>query len=395
LSHCTDSDVANETRKHESTIFAHRESNAMKRLQFSILTLVLTVVFCAMAMMALRTASDLWLSAIYTGTTVLLLAAIVAARFRRGNEKAFWFGFAVFGWGFFVVGLGPWPNAFGGDDDGMGISLNRNLLTSRVILFLVPYLRAETVDLQRIDKITTNTIGVAHLLITLTLAVFGGVIAMLIRRRRSQLVSVNSLSILAAAGIVTVLAASLISSRHSARHFQRSVVDAFRTGWYSRHLVAMGERPLWMLSGEDPDATVYRLLWLPSFHHSVCVRIHQAGERTTLHVTVLDGKGGYEPGQVAIGKSIIIGPDQVRQLDRHLERAAFWNMPTEEKLDGITVDGDHLIVEGVKGGVYHLVDRLDPDPEYTKLCHQMLSLTGLKMQEAWEGYHPTDDQPEM
>ena len=72
----------------------------MKRLQVSILSVILVTVACALAFTALKTASDFWLSALYTFTTVLLLAAVIAARFRRGNEMAFWFGFAVFGWGF-------------------------------------------------------------------------------------------------------------------------------------------------------------------------------------------------------------------------------------------------------------------------------------------------------
>jgi hypothetical protein len=33
-----------------------------------------------------------------------LLTATVLARYRG----AFWYGFAVFGWGYFLLGLGPW-----------------------------------------------------------------------------------------------------------------------------------------------------------------------------------------------------------------------------------------------------------------------------------------------
>ncbi len=98
----------------------------MKSLQLSILALILVIVACAMAFTALKTATDLWYGSFYTFTTIVLLSAVIAARFRRGNEKAFWFGFAVFGWCFFVVGLGPWPNSFDDGGDGMGIALNQN-----------------------------------------------------------------------------------------------------------------------------------------------------------------------------------------------------------------------------------------------------------------------------
>jgi hypothetical protein len=126
----------------------------MKRLKISILALILVTVACALAFTAVKTASDFWLSALYTFATVLLLAAVIAARFRRGNEKAFWFGFAVFGCGFFVLGMGPWPVPTDGGPNDMRIPLNRHLLTSRLIDFLVPYL-TETDDLGTVNETTT------------------------------------------------------------------------------------------------------------------------------------------------------------------------------------------------------------------------------------------------
>ena len=165
----------------------------MKSLQLPILALVLIVAACAIAFTALKTASELWYSTFYTFTAVLLLSAVIAARFRRGNEKAFWFGFAVFGWAFFVVGLGPWPDV-DTDPDGINITLNRQLLTSRVIEFLVPYLRSQANDFGRIGQITTNAMGIAHLLTTLAIATAGGALAFLIRRRRGRRVTVKSLT---------------------------------------------------------------------------------------------------------------------------------------------------------------------------------------------------------
>ena len=58
----------------------------------------------------------------------------------------------------------------------------------------------------------------------------------------------------------------------------------------------MREPSLWKLSHADLGATVYRFLWLPSFHHPACVRIVKTGGAATLRLVVLDGFGGYEPG---------------------------------------------------------------------------------------------------
>jgi hypothetical protein len=367
----------------------------MRRFQVSILALILVTVACALAFTALRTASDLWLSALYTFTTVLLLVAVIAARFRRGNEKAFWFGFGVFGWGFFVLGMGPWPTPTDDGPNDMRIPLNRNLLTSRVIDFVVPYL-TQTDDLGTVNEATKNAMGIAHLLITLTIAIGGGIIATLVRRRHGRLISVKSLTVVAALAVATAVAASVAFARPT-QYFPDSLFGArdFGVAWYTSHLAAMGERSLWVLASRDRDATAYRLLWLPSFHHPICVRVDRTGVGARLRVKVLDGKGGYDPGHLAIDKSIALSAGQVRELDRHLELAAFWKMPTNIILDRGVDDGDHLIIEGVKEGIYHVVARVLLDRAYTELCQQVLNLTGLKLGEVWEGYHPSHDQPEM
>jgi len=367
----------------------------MKRLQASILAIILMVAVCAMAFTALRTASKVWYSALYTFTAFLLLFAVLAARFRRGHERAFWFGFAVFGWGFFLMGLGPWMNPFANSDRPTGHSLNPNLLTSKVIFFLVPYLRKDANALGAIDEITENTIGIAHLLMSLTIAITGGIIAALLRRRPRSTTSIKSLAILAGLALITTVAVSSYTPRPRDPFFPASAssedknVSDLNLRWYSKHLDAMGEPSLLALSRCDRVATVYRLLWLPSFHHSVCVRIDQTGEGARLRAKVLDGQGGYDPGQIAIDRNMTIASDKWKELDRHLQQAAFWELPTELKDDG-GCDGDQLIVEGLRQGTYHVVDRLMADPAYEALCHYMLKLTNIEMREAWEGYHPKE-----
>src|SRR4051812_29011982 len=80
----------------------------MPRLRLSIAAMMLFVVIIGLGLTALRIGSDAALKAVYSATTFILLLAIIAARFRPAGENAFWYGFAVFGWGYFLISLAPW-----------------------------------------------------------------------------------------------------------------------------------------------------------------------------------------------------------------------------------------------------------------------------------------------
>jgi hypothetical protein len=346
----------------------------------------------AMAFAALRSGSDLWFGAVYTFTVVVLLLAVIVARFRPRGEKAFWFGFAVFGWGFFLLGFWPWRDPLADPNESVVVRLNPGLLTSRLILLLVARLRMGADDLDDIEKITANTVGIANLMITLALALCGGLIAVLLRRRRLKKASIKFWSILAGLAVITAIVTSGFASPRPARFFPRFALDRlddmseFSARWYSNHLEAMGESSLWERSRRHGDATIYRLLWLPSFHHSVCVRIERTHEGAKLHAKVLDGAGGYEPGIVAIERHLNLKDEAWNDLQRHVEDAQFWEMPTHFS-DDSGCDGDQLIVEGLRGRSYHLVDRWWAKGAYKELCRHMLDLTGLDVQQTWNSYH--------
>jgi hypothetical protein len=184
------------------------------------------------------------------------------------------------------------------------------------------------------------------------------------------------------------------------RYFPDGVFDSddkeendSRDQLYSAHLRAMGETSLWALSKGDRTATAYRLLWVPSFHHPISVRVTRSGVVFTAHAVELDNEGGLKPGRVAAERRVKLTEDQWTWLLVYLERSGFWKMPTSVKMTletGLVLDGDSLVCEGVEAGKYHVVDRLDADPAYEKLCWYMLSLSGLDVKEAWEEYHGDD-----
>lgn len=161
----------------------------------------------------------------------------------------------------------------------------------------------------------------------------------------------------------------------------------FVVDWYSKHLRAMKEPSLWKLSERDRSATVYRFLWLPTFHRPVSVRLVQSGEAVTLHAVLLSGRGGYEPGKIVVSRSAKIAGRPYEDFKRPLGNVKIWQMPTEDPgPDGC--DGDQLIFEVVGGGKYHIVDRWSPDgdDDYVKLCRHMLVMSGLDVMKDWNEY---------
>jgi hypothetical protein len=79
----------------------------MRRIRFTIGGLLAAVLFAAVSIAALRESTDLWDSGVFTAVLFLLLAALLLAVHRTGRQRAFWLGFALFGWAYLGASLVP------------------------------------------------------------------------------------------------------------------------------------------------------------------------------------------------------------------------------------------------------------------------------------------------
>ena len=80
-----------------------RESVILRTIRFPIAGLMGAVLVVALGLAALRNASEIWASVIFLLTCGLLCLAIVGTLCRRDAERAWWLGFALFGWGYLVL----------------------------------------------------------------------------------------------------------------------------------------------------------------------------------------------------------------------------------------------------------------------------------------------------
>jgi hypothetical protein len=77
---------------------------------FSAFVMMGLVVVVAVGVAALRFASGLWAGVLLLLTLGVLGAAVLAFHERTGAKRAWWRGFALFGWGDLVLAMGPWAS---------------------------------------------------------------------------------------------------------------------------------------------------------------------------------------------------------------------------------------------------------------------------------------------
>jgi hypothetical protein len=94
----------------------------MKRIRFNIASLLVVVLVLGVGFAALREASDLWESGVFTLTLAALLISILLAAHRTESKRAFWIGFALFGWTYLGLSLVP--------------SIESRLISTKALAFL-------------------------------------------------------------------------------------------------------------------------------------------------------------------------------------------------------------------------------------------------------------------
>jgi len=133
----------------------------------------------------------------------------------------------------------------------------------------------------------------------------------------------------------------------------------FPDKWYAKHLSALKESSLWE-SSKAQKTQSYRFLWLRTFHHPIAIRIDVNVDGTSLLTTKMtSGAGGYNPGTLMQNGTRTLTREQTNRFLGQIEGRNFWKLPSVEESPG-GPDGAHWIIEGVRDGTYHVVDRWSP-----------------------------------
>ena len=94
----------------------------MRRFRFHLGTLVILVLVLGVGFAALRESNEIWDSITFSVTLGVLLTSILLAIHRTEKRRAFWLGFALFGWAYLGLSLVP--------------SIESRLITTKALAFV-------------------------------------------------------------------------------------------------------------------------------------------------------------------------------------------------------------------------------------------------------------------
>jgi hypothetical protein len=141
--------------------------------------------------------------------------------------------------------------------------------------------------------------------------------------------------------------------------------DDFKAQWYSSQLKALQEPSLFELT-KVPDLESYRFLWLRTFNHPIATRVDIKPDGTGVLTTkVANGAGGFRPGVLIVNTTRILTKEEVQAILLRVSKFDFWQAANPVD-DQTGTDGSQWVIEGVKKGQYHVVDRWMPKSGITR-----------------------------
>src|SRR5262245_60138021 len=73
------------------------------RLRLTVGGMLVLMIPLAVGSAALSNPTATWAALVFYATLILLFSAIMGVVYRRGAARAFWLGFALFGWGYWLL----------------------------------------------------------------------------------------------------------------------------------------------------------------------------------------------------------------------------------------------------------------------------------------------------
>jgi hypothetical protein len=155
-------------------------------------------------------------------------------------------------------------------------------------------------------------------------------------------------------------------------------LDMYSNKWYSLLLKNCDEPVLYNYKGEGE---IYRFIWLRSFDFPVIVRLQKEGLNITVTTKVLKERYDEYPDEVEVNTSKTFNFFKWMNFKSGISTANFWNLDSK---DGSPQDNDGAmwILEGIKDGKYHVVERQSAGhSNFGKACLYLIKFSNLNITE--------------
>lgn len=138
-------------------------------------------------------------------------------------------------------------------------------------------------------------------------------------------------------------------------------LDDFKNEWYSQELYALDEEALYHSEGQ-----IYRFSYFPAFSNPIVVRMKIKDDGTAeINYKVGNGNAGAHSGGIFNSEKAELNKNETQEFIDLLITNAYWNLPKE--IESLGLDGYEVVIEGIKHGEYHIINRWVPekdDPVY-------------------------------
>jgi hypothetical protein len=155
----------------------------MPRLRISLWIMLAAVALAALGLAGMASPSRLALAVAATVTLAVLLAAILAAWLGPRIDRAFWVGFAVFGWTYLVLTNLDWVGGRFGHDLTAGLDDLVDMLVTHAPNPAPSGVRSPELLRDRQMR-AGNVIEIGRMLLALAFAVAGALVGTVLARRR-------------------------------------------------------------------------------------------------------------------------------------------------------------------------------------------------------------------
>jgi hypothetical protein len=184
---------------------------------------------------------------------------------------------------------------------------------------------------------------------------------------------------------------SPVKTEAAAAYFQPGELDDdsgsdthFRD-WFTKHLAAAHEPSL----RSSLASEAYRFTHLPSFNHPIVIRIQGETDGRLIVVKLLDGFGGYDPGNITVERYRSLTSVEWRETIHELARDQFWTRPKHGPLPDWD-DGTVWVLEGKKGAEHKVVQWYTGD---CAVCRHLGVLADVDLEEGIPDSRPPPVPP--